>query len=196
MKNVGYLQSSHTPESDNVFTPEYVVYAIAKYIPINKNTIGNIQIQTKILCPFDKDEHAFPTVFKKLGFNVINTHYNPATQEGKDFFTYTKEELDALGVDYIISNPPFSLKDDILEYCETLGINYALLLPLPTAQGNRRFKKVFSKGNTQLLIFDKRIPYSTTDKHYSEMSGNHFASIFFCKGVLPKDLIFDELKVR
>jgi hypothetical protein len=71
-----------------------------------------------------------------------------------------------------------------------------MLVPLPTLQGIDRFKKVFSKGNTQVLIFDKRIPYSTDDKHWSEMNGNHFASIFVCKNVLPQRLVFDELIVR
>jgi len=188
-KNIGYLTSGRTVESDEVYTPEYVVYAIEKFIRGNKSF-------TKILCPFDKDVHAFPTVLRKLGYQVINTHFNPQTGEGKNFFDYTKEDMVRMDIRYIISNPPFSIKDDVLRHCEELDVPYALLLPLPTLQSNRRFQDVFSRGKTQVLIFDKRIPYSTRTKTWQEMSGNHFASIFICKNVLPQPLVFDELIVR
>jgi len=209
-RNIGYLTSKKTPESDNCFTPEFVVHNIAKYVPketfgcklmIFKDTpeLGDykaITKKTKILCPFDKDEHAFPKVFNELGFDVINTHFDPETGEGKDFFSYTKEDMCQLGIDYIISNPPFSLKNEILKHCYCLDIPYALLLPLPTLQSIGRFNDVFSKGDTQVLIFDKRIPYSTREKRWEEIGmTNHFASIFICRGVLPKDLIFNELVI-
>jgi len=260
-KNIGYLTSKHTPESDEVYTPQFVVDAIMKYIPYDMDEFLTKKMQkehpeidfgdgpdkpTVILCPFSKDYHAFPKVFRKNGYNVINSHYDPETGEGKDFFSYTKEDMKEMKIDYIIDNPPFSLKDKVLKHCEELGVAYALLLPLPTLQSNTRFKDVFSKGNTQALIFDKRVPYTTNTSgwywwngdsyskmtssgdengitpdyefeyrkefpevgeiwkktykhrltHWSEMNGNHFASIFICKDVLPKDLIFDELMIR
>ena len=190
-KNIGYLSSGRTIQSDEVFTPSYVPHAIAKYIPNNiENRITNI------LCPFSKNEHEFSKQFRELGYNVVNTHFDPATNVGKNFFDYTKEEITSLNIDYIIDNPPFSLKCSILERCEELDVAYALLLPLPTLQGNKRYQKVFSKGNTQALIFAQRIGYGTKEKTWQEMGmTNHFASIFICKGVLPQSLIFDELKV-
>ena len=189
-KNIGYLTSGRTKESDEVYTPDYVVHAIAKYIP---NKIEN-RI-TNILCPFDLDHHAFPRIFKELGYNVFNSHFYPFTQSGFNFFDYTRLWCEDKQIDYLVTNPAFSIKDEVLEHCEELNVPYALLLPLPTLQGNKRYQKVFSKGNTQVLIFDKRIPYSTKEKQWSEQSGNHFASVFICKGVLPQSLIFDELKI-
>ena len=193
-RNTGYLTSKHTPESDNCFTAEYVVKAIAVYIPKITCLMFGDRV-TRILCPFDKDEHAFPKVFSRLGYDVVNKHFDPETGEGKDFFTYTKDDIKELDIDYIISNQHFSQKDQVLEHCEELDVPYALLLPLPTLQSNRRFDKVFSKGNTQALIFNSRIPYSTRTQHWSEQSGNHFASIFICKGILPEPLIFSRLEV-
>ena len=184
-KNIGYLTSKRTVESDEVYTPDYVVNAIAKYIP---------KTNTRILCPFDKDEHAFPKVLKKMGYDVVNTHFDPTTCIGTNFFDYIPEGMKKMGITHIISNPPFSIKDCVLEHCEKLDVSYALLLPLPTLQSNRRFKNVFSKGNTQALIFDKRIGYGTKDKPWEEIGmTNHFASIFICKGILPSPLIFDNL---
>jgi hypothetical protein len=195
-RNIGYLTSNRTIEGDETYTPPYAVNAIAKYIPnsikVREDGISKI---TRILCPFDKDEHAFPSVFKALGYEVVNTHYDPETGVGRDFFTYTKDEVKSLGIDYLVSNPPFSTKDLVLERCEELDIPYALLLPLPTLQSNRRYKKVFSNGKTQALIFAERIGYSTREKSWEEIGmTNHFGSIFICKDVLPQALIFDSLK--
>ena len=192
-KNIGWLTASRSPESDECMTPQFVVHAIAKYIPLHQMTRQNTY-RTKVLCPFDKDEHAFPKVFRKLGYGVVNTHFDPLTGEGLDFFKYTKGDMEAHGIDFIVSNPPFSKKDEVLEHCDELGVPYALLLPLPTLQGQSRFDKVFSKGYTQVLIFNARVPYSAREKHWSSMSGNHFASIFICKGILPEKLIFDKLE--
>jgi hypothetical protein len=190
-RNIGYLTSKSTPESDEVYTPPYAVYAIAKYIPHIIDSDCHI---ANILCPFDKDEHAFPTVLKKLGYNVINTHYDPATGIGRDFFTYTKSECKKLQIDYIVSNPPFSKKNEVLKHCEELDVAYALLLPIQTLQSIDRYKNIFSNGQTQALIFDRRIGYSTKDKSWEEIGmTNHFASIFICKWVLPSSLMFDNL---
>ena len=191
-RNIGYLTSKSDPASDEVYTPPYVVHTIANYIP---NMINN-ERPTNILCPFDKDEHAFPKVLKTLGYNVINTHYDPATKTGKDFFTYTSSWCENAQIDYIVSNPPFSKKNEILKHCENLCVPYALLLPIQTLQSINRYNDVFSKGNTQALIFDKRIGYGTKDKSWEEMGmTNHFASIFICKGVLPSSLIFNRLTI-
>ena len=198
-KNIGYLTSSRSVDSDNVYTPPYVVHAISKYIRLGFDFILDSsplihEKTTIILCPFSKDEHAFPTVFRSLGYEVINSHYDPETGEGKDFFSYTKEEVMRMGVDYIIDNPPFSSKDRVLQHCEELDRPYALLLPIQTLQSIKRYNTVFSKGNTQALIFDKRIGYGTKTKTWEEMGmTNHFASIFICKDVLPQQLIFDKL---
>lgn len=78
---------------------------------------------------------------------MINSHID----EGKNFFEYEPEEYDC-----IISNPPFSIKDDILKRLDELNKPYAVLLPLPTLQGQKRFN---SLKNCQALIFDKRINF-------------------------------------
>jgi hypothetical protein len=183
-KNIGYLTSKHTPESDEVYTPEFAVKAIAKHLDKNR----------KILSPFSLATHAFPAVLNYIGYDCHYSHYNPETGEGRDFFSYDKKEINALGNPIIVDNPPFSLKDKVLEYCEFLNVDYALLLPLPTLQSKARYDNVFSKGHTQLLIFRERLGYSTRETHWKEHGNglsNHFASIFICRGVLQQELIFD-----
>jgi hypothetical protein len=66
-----------------------------------------------------------------------------------------------------------------------------MLLPLATLQGQRRFD---SLENTQALIFDKRIGYHTWQNFKATKEANYMATIYICKDLLPKDLIFEELE--
>jgi hypothetical protein len=136
-----------------------------------------------IWCPFDlRGQSKYIDVFEKNGFKVISSHID----EGKNFFEYEPEE----DYDVIISNPPFSIKDMILQRLDELNKPYAMLLPLPTLQGQKRFKYL---QNCQALIFDKRINYYR-DKEMKEVQpGVSFASIYICKDFLPEKLIFKEL---
>ena len=86
--------------------------------------------------------------FQNLGYNVVKSHID----DGKDFFIYEPDEYDI-----IVSNPPFSIKDKILERLYELDKPFAVLLPLNSLQGKSRYK-FFSKG-VQLLSFDQRIGF-------------------------------------
>jgi hypothetical protein len=173
--NIGYLTAATDKASDEVFTPAYAVKPILKYI--DKNLI--------VWCPFDEEDSEYVKLLKENGNKVIATHiFN-----GEDFFTYEPEEK----YDIIVSNPPFSIKDKILQRLEELNKPYALLLPLPTLQGQKRFSYL---KNCQALIFDKRINFFKNKETKEIQKGVAFASIYICKDILPKDLIFEELNVE
>lgn len=171
--NVGYLTCDRTSQGDEVYTPFYAVKPLIKYIPKEK----------VIWCPFDEEWSAFYQTFKENGYKVIRS----SLAEGQDFFKHEPREK----YDIIISNPPFSKKDKVLRRLNELGKAFAILLPLNSLQGQTRYK-VFKNG-IQLLAFDKRIDYHTKRNFETISKGNHFASAFFCRGVLPKDLIVEEL---
>jgi len=92
--------------------------------------------------------------------------------------------------DCIISNPPFSKKDKVLQRLTELNKPYAVLLPLPSLQGQSRFPYL---QDCQALIFDKRINFYKNEKQTEIVKGCAFASIFICKDMLPKDLMFMRL---
>ena len=170
--NKGYLTAKTDKASDEVYTPSFAVEPIIKHIPKNIK---------KIWCPFDDSESEYVKILKREGYEVINSHID----EGKNFFEYEPEEYDC-----IISNPPFSIKDDILKRLDELNKPYAILLPLPTLQGQKRFN---SLKNCQALIFDKRINFYKNRETKEIQTGVAFASIYVCKNFLEKDLIFEEL---
>ena len=76
---------------DEYFTPAYAVYPIMK----------RLKPGAVIWCPFDTADSAYVKVFSRNGFQVIYGHI----QTGQDFF-----QVDVPDCDYIISNPPYSLK--------------------------------------------------------------------------------------
>lgn len=112
-------------------------------------------------------------------------HYH--IDEGKDFFSYEPDEP----YDYIISNPPFSCKDEVLKRLYELNRPYAMLLPLPTLQGQKRFPYI---KDCEALIFDKRVQYFKDIEQTEVSKGASFGSIYICRNFLPNDLIFKELK--
>lgn len=174
MINKGYLTAETTKESDKQFTPTYAVKPLLEFLLLN-------HIQT-IWCPFDDETSEYVKVFRENGYKVIATDI----EHGYDFFTYEPEEH----YDIIISNPPFSLKDKILKRLQELNKPFAMLLPLPTLQGEKRFD--YLKG-TQALIFDKRVNFYKDKAHTIKQSGAAFASIYICKNFLPCALIFRKL---
>ena len=172
--NKGYLTAKTDKASDEVYTPDYAVKPILKYLKPNST----------IWCPFDTEDSEYVKIFKEAGYKVIYSHID----NGQNFFEFEPKE----DYDVIISNPPFSIKDAILNRLSELKKPYAMLLPLPTLQGQKRFK--YLKGS-QALIFDKRINYFKDYKTKEIQKGVSFASIYICKDFLPKDLIFEKIDI-
>lgn len=179
MINKGYLQAKTDKASDEVYTPAYAVKPIIKYIDR-----GNKSFYT-VWCPFDKEDSEFVKLIRAAGHKVIVSHID----NGENFFEYEPKEY----YDYIISNPPFSIKDDILKRLFELKKPYAMLLPLPVLQGQKRFPYI---KNCEALIFDKRINYYKDIEKKEIQKGVSFASIYLCKDFLPESLIFEELEVK
>ena len=177
--NKGYLTAKTDRESDEVYTPAYAVQPLVKYIKqFNPNAT--------IWCPFDMEYSEYVKIFKQAGFKVIYSHID----NGENFFYYEPEE----NYDVIISNPPFSQKDDVLKRLYELNKPYAMLLPIPSLQGQARFP--YLKDDLQYLGFDKRINYYMNKDFTQVQKGVSFGSCYLCKHFLPKDLIIEELTVK
>lgn len=178
MRNNQYLNAGRNEESDECLTPRYAVEPIVKYLKAKgyKN----------ILCPFDKEDSHFVRVLQREGFSVTYSHII----QRKDFFTYTKNEVE--DIDCIVSNPPYSCKDEVLTHLYKLDKPFMMLFPQNTLQGKYR-TKLFMKYGLEYLGFTSRICFYTKNELDSLKTSNHFASGYFCKDVLPEKLIFEDL---
>lgn len=158
--------------SDDCYTPFYAVEPILKYLPKDKI----------IWCGFDEEWSAFCTLLTERGYKVVHS----SLEEGKDFFNYEPKEWDIF-----ISNPPFSKQDKILERLFSFNKPFALLLPIKSLQGKARYK--LFKQSIQLMFFDGRVNYHTRGNLENYTPRNHFASGYFCRNLLPNNLIPEEL---
>jgi hypothetical protein len=166
--NEGLKQSK---VNDEIYTPKYAVIPLLKYLDKSK----------KIICPFDTQESNFYKVLKSNGYDVTALHMD----DGKDFFLDFFDHYDI-----IISNPPYSIKDEVLERLYLIGKPFIMLLPLTTLSSGKRVP-MFIKNGLEVLIFDKRIGYNINGE---QKDSNWFASAYFCHNILPEKLIFEILE--
>lgn len=98
-----------------------------------------------ILCPFDSKESQFVKVLQERGHKVI---YGI-----RDFL-----EKEPYSFDCIYTNPPFSLKTDVIERCIATGKKCTLVLPLDSLGGVKRHE-LYKKTNLFVYVPSKRIAY-------------------------------------
>lgn len=115
-------------------------------------------------------------VLSEAGYRVITSHID----DGMDYFTYEPDNWTVM-----VSNPPFSKKDEVLERAYSLGKPFALLLPINAIQGRRRFD--IYQNRLQLLCFDQRIGYISPSM-ICPSEATPFASAYFCNDFLPSKL--------
>lgn len=156
-------------KNDELYTPDYAIKPLLKYLPKNKiiwecTDFGSSNI-TKVL--------------KESGFKVISTH--------KKDFDFLKDIPD-FEFDIIITNPPYSLKDEFLRKCYEYKKPFCLLLPITSLEGIER-GKMFRENDIQLLVLDRRCNFIYNNAKKS----NWFNTSWFCWNILPKQLIFEEL---
>lgn len=170
-----------TKKNDEYYTPEYGVTPIVKYLK-HKSTI---------LCPFDTEESMFVKVFNENGFNVIYTHikYN------QDFFDVCKQikygEIEKQKIDYIISNPPYSIKQQVFETLFDIDIPFAMLVSSPGLFEGQRFN-LFANNKFELLMFNKRISFINKDNN--ETVNPPFSTWYVCHNILQRQIVFDTIE--
>lgn len=166
---------------DEFYTPEYAVKPIMKYIKPN----------SRIWCPFDTEESHFVKMLRGWnGNSLVATHL----EDGIDFFTTDSKDID--NVDYIISNPPYSLKNEVFEKLFELGRPFAMLVGVVGIFESQRRFEMFRDNQVEVMYMNRRISYFKSYDDQKPDVNPPFSSVYICSKMLPKQMIFEEINKK
>lgn len=120
---------------DEVYTPDSALDIILPFLEDNSKVIYECAVGTGNIKNY----------FEGKGFNVVC---------GSDFFNDNINEFDI-----IVTNPPYSLKDEFLEKCYSLGKPFALLLPITALEGLKR-QALYKKHGIEIIFPKGRIDFN------------------------------------
>lgn len=166
--------------NDEFYTPEYAIYPLLKYLKPNSS----------IWCPFDTNESNFVKILLKDGHKVCNTHID----EGQDFFSkYAGHSGFTSDCDYIISNPPYSLKTEVLDKLFLIGKPFAMLLGVAGLFESQKRFEMFRDNQFEIMYFNRRVSYFKNYNDQKPSLNPPFSSVYICSKILPKQIIFEEI---
>lgn len=121
----------------------------------------NVQQGKKVMCPFDTEVSNFVKIGNDYGYKMLYGMRDWLDRE----YNY----------DYLITNPPFSIKDQVIEKCLKSGKPSALVLPIDSLGGKRRHSLYKQYGYPTVYIPTRRINYISVDGQQTK--ANHFHSV-------------------
>jgi len=160
-------------KNDEYYTPAYAVRPILKYLKPN----------AKIWYPFDTADSEFVKVLTESGHDVVHSHIS---EEDGDFF---KKEVPQ--VDYIISNPPYSLKSEVFKRLYEIGIPFAMLINFQGIFDHKERFNLFKTHRTEMMWLSPRVNYIKPDQ--SSPSGVPFQSGYLMSGISDEQLVYEFL---
>ncbi|MDP2683449.1 MAG: sugar-phospahte nucleotidyltransferase [bacterium] len=161
--------------NDEFYTPNYAIYPL----------LLHLKSESTIWCPFDTEESNFVKIFKANGHNVICTHIS----NGEDFFfTEPKQEYD-----YIISNPPYSLKHEVFEKLFRLEKPFAMLVGVVGLFESQKRFNMFKNNDFQIMYFNKRISYFKSYSDQKPSLNPPFSSVYIASHFFPKQIMFNTI---
>ena len=162
-------------ENDEFYTPEYAITPLLRYLKPN----------SVIWCPFDIDSSLFVKLLTKNGHTVINTHI----ETGQDFFNTTPPECD-----YIISNPPYSIKYEVFSKLFDIGKPFAMLVGVVGLFESQKRFSLFKENNFEIMYFNKRISYFKSYDDAVCKLNPPFSSVYITSNILPNKIVFEEIE--
>jgi len=152
--------------SDEWYTSKEIVSLIIKHF----KEFGFDLKGKSVICPFDSEKSEFVKQLKEYG-SFVNYGMN-------DFLEEENYEFEAL-----LTNPPFSIKDKVIERCIKSGKKCALILPLDSLGGVSRHE-LFKQAEQYpfVMIPNRRISYTNELGEKKKGSSMHSIIMFINMG--------------
>lgn len=170
------MQGNVNP-NDEFYTPRYAIEPLLRYL----------KPKSKILCPFDTEESLYVKVLKGNGHYVQHGHI----QDGKDFFEREQDSFEFY--DYVISNPPYSRKTEVLEKLFYANVPFAMLVGVVGLFESKDRFNLFKENDFELMYFNKRVSFMRDYTSGKTELNPPFSSVYVCRNVLPKQMVFEEI---
>lgn len=161
-------------KNDEFYTPIYAIKPIEKYI----------KPHSTIWCPFDTEDSLFVKELRNNGHIVIATHIC----NGEDFFEYK-----TIDCDYIISNPPYSMKTEVFEHLFKLDKPFAMLVGVVGLFESKKRFEMFRDNEFEIMYLNKRIAYFKSYEEQKPSLNPPFSSVYLCHNMLPNRIVFEEI---
>lgn len=160
-------------KSDEWYTPADAIYPILKYIRPN----------SVIWCPFDKEESLFVKILRKEGHSVFCTHI----EKGQDFL-----QIDLSNAcNYIISNPPFSLRQKVLIKLFDMQKPFMMLMNTNGIFDSKTRWNLFKNNNFSIIYLEGRVKYNGGDGKGTTLSPP-FQSAYVCSQISDNKIMFED----
>lgn len=163
--------------NDEFYTPKYAVEPILKYIPTG----------SKIWCPFDTLDSLFVKILRDLCFEVVNSHI----EYGTDFFTCEVPECT-----HIISNPPYSLKNEVFERLFEIKKPFAMLVGVVGLFESQKRFEMFRDNPFEIMYLNRRVSYFKDYLDEKPALNPPFSSVYLCSQMLPQQIVFEQIIKR
>lgn len=167
--------------NDEFFTPKYAVKPILDYVSKG----------AKVWCPFDKTDSLFVKMLEEKGCEVICTHI----ENGEDFFLINNSEI-ADWCDYIISNPPYSLKTEVLQALFEMEKPFAMLLGVVGIFESQKRFEMFRDNEFEIMYLNRRVSYMKDYKSGKTAMNPPFSSVYITSKMLPEKIVFREINKK
>ena len=161
-----------TKKQDEFYTPQYAIKPLIKYLKKYKT----------IWCPFDTEDSYFVKILREQGHEVLATHI----WNGENFF-----EMNIPRCDCIVSNPPYSLKTEVLQKLFEMEKPFAMLVGVVGLFESKERFEMFKNNNFEIMYFNKRIAYFKDYKEQKPCLNPPFSSVYICHKILPEKIVFE-----
>ena len=124
-------------------------------------------------------------MLRAQGNKVICTHID----NGQDFFTTPVPRCDM-----IISNPPYSVKTEVLERLFEIGKPFAMLVGVVGLFESQRRFDMFKNNEFEIMYLNRRVAYFKDYADQKPSLNPPFSSVYVCHKMLPKQIVFEEIQ--
>lgn len=161
--------------NDEYYTPACAVRPIMKYLKPG----------AAVWCPFDTEDSQYVKILSENGFAVTYGHI----WTGQDFFTVPVPDCD-----YIISNPPYSRKGEVIKRLYEIGKPFAMLINFQGIFDSKERFKMFRGNRVEMLWLSPRVSYMRGDGAPEKRAP--FQSGYLCCGICERQLEFEYLSEK